>query len=226
MRLTLAIDVYDTLINTSGVYDELATLVGQQATTFMETWRNKQLEYSFRRGLMQQYQPFSVCTAQALDYCCAKYKVVLEEEQRETLLNQYTRLPAYKDVNKGLSLLKEVNYQLYAFSNGSEAAVKMLLERAQIEQYFTEVVSLEVIATFKPNPAGYQYFNDKTHTQKENTWLISSNAFDVIGAQAYGMQSAWIQRSKEALLDPWEITPTLIVRDLEVLAHKLKEVNP
>ncbi|MGD1840783.1 MAG: haloacid dehalogenase type II [Thermonemataceae bacterium] len=225
MGLTLAIDVYGTLINTSGVYDELVTLVGQQATTFMETWRNKQLEYSFRRGLMQQYQPFSVCTAQALDYCCNKYEVIMSEEQKEILLNTYTRLPAFKDVNKGLSLLKEANYQLYAFSNGSEAAVKTLLKGAQIEQYFIAIVSLEAIKTFKPNPEGYQYFNDKTSTQKENTWLISSNAFDVIGAQAYGMQSAWVQRSKEATLDPWEITPTLTVENLEVLAAALKEVK-
>lgn len=28
------------------------------------------MEYSFRRGLMQNYEHFGICTSQALDYTC------------------------------------------------------------------------------------------------------------------------------------------------------------
>ena len=59
MATTLAFDVYGTLIDTQGVTKTLTKWIGDRAEMFSETWRNKQLEYSFRRGLMQSYQPFS-----------------------------------------------------------------------------------------------------------------------------------------------------------------------
>jgi hypothetical protein len=68
MAITLAFDVYGTLINTHGVLTALEGLVGDRAKAFSNTWRDKQLEYSFRKGLMQNYETFAVCTSQALDY--------------------------------------------------------------------------------------------------------------------------------------------------------------
>ena len=66
MATTLAFDVYGTLINTHGVVSLLENMIGDNAHAFSTTWREKQLEYSFRRGLMQNYVLFSVCTEQAL----------------------------------------------------------------------------------------------------------------------------------------------------------------
>ena len=71
MVTTLAFDVYGTLIDTHGVVTLLEELVGDKAKEFSRTWRDKQLEYSFRKGLMQNYETFAVCTSQALDYTCA-----------------------------------------------------------------------------------------------------------------------------------------------------------
>ena len=50
MATTLAFDVYGTLINTHGVVSLLENMVGDNAHAFSTTWREKQLEYSFRRG--------------------------------------------------------------------------------------------------------------------------------------------------------------------------------
>ena len=65
MKITLAFDVYGTLLNTHGVVTALEKLIGIQAQTFSQTWRDKQLEYSFRRGLMQSYDVFPVCISDA-----------------------------------------------------------------------------------------------------------------------------------------------------------------
>jgi 2-haloacid dehalogenase len=62
MAITLAFDVYGTLIDTAGVTQALEKYVGDKASAFSSLWREKQLEYSFRRGLMQNYQSFAVCT--------------------------------------------------------------------------------------------------------------------------------------------------------------------
>ena len=209
MPVTLAFDVYGTLINTQGVLSKLQQMMGEQALAFSNTWRDKQLEYSFRRGLMKQYQNFGVCTAHALDYCCAFYKVDLTQEQKSSLLATYKTLPAFNDVKQALEQLKAQNHHLYAFSNGSAEAVEMLLETAGIRELFVGVVSADDIQTFKPDPAVYQHLLSQTRAQPEDTWLISSNPFDVIGSLACDLNAAWVQRSPEAAFNPWGIEPTI-----------------
>ncbi len=221
MKPTLAFDVYGTLIDTSGVYQALRGLVGKDAHAFMETWRNKQLEYSFRRGLMNAYVDFSICTQEALKFCCLQFHVNLEAEQQRVLLDAYTILPTFGDVPAALSHLQEVAYPMFAFSNGSAKAVTGLLENSGIGHFFQGVVSVESIKTFKPNPRVYQHFNDSTNSEKSNSFLISGNPFDVIGAVSYGMKAIWVQRSPAKVFDPWGITPTATIGQLTELKSVL-----
>jgi len=158
MSLTLAFDVYGTLIDTHGLVSALQKLIGDKATYFSHTWREKQLEYSFRRGLMQNYEPFSVCTSNALDYACAFYKVELTKKQKTNLLESYRSFPAFNDVEEGLTKLKANGYRLFAFSNGTADAVDALLVAAGIRDYFHGIVSVDDLKSFKPSPAVYSHF--------------------------------------------------------------------
>ncbi|MCU7933131.1 MAG: haloacid dehalogenase type II [Candidatus Thiodiazotropha sp. (ex Codakia rugifera)] len=225
MSVTLAFDVYGTLIDTHGIVSELDELVGVKAKDFSQAWRDKQLEYSFRRGLMQHYDNFSVCTSHALDYTCAFYKVELTNEQRSTLLQRYRTLPAFIEVPDGLTRLKEAGYRLYAFSNGTADAVDTLLVAAGIRDLFLGVVSTDDLKSFKPNPAVYCHFLRESNASGSDTWLISSNPFDVIGAISAGMKAAWVQRSQEAIFDPWGIEPTVTVGSLSELIEKIDRVD-
>ena len=221
MKYTLAFDVYGTLINTSGIFNSLEKMIGDKAKSVMDTWRNKQLEYSFRRGLMNKFIDFSVCTKDALEFSCQTFKVNLSDAQKEALMNEYKVLPAFSDVKKGLQTLKKDGHKLYAFSNGSKNAVSNLLINAEIIDLFDGVVSVEDIKMFKPSPLVYKHFNDKTNSSKLDSWLISSNPFDVIGATAYGFRTAWVQRTQESIFDPWGIEPTTIINSIEELSTKL-----
>jgi len=224
MTFTLAFDVYGTLINTHGVVSKLQQFLGgdeEQARAFSHTWRDKQLEYAFRRGLMQNYANFAVCTRDALAYTAKLSKVDLSEAQIEELLALYRTLPAFGDAKAGLSELKAAGHHLFAFSNGSAEAVETLLEHAGILDCFQGVISVEALKSFKPNPGVYSHFLRETNATGHNAWLISSNPFDVIGAISAGMRAAWVQRSPEAIFDPWEIQPTATVSTLTELNSML-----
>lgn len=224
MAKTLAFDVYGTLIDTQGVVVELSLMIGDRAAAFSQTWRDKQLEYSFRRGLMQSYQPFSVCTRHALEYTCRFYGIDLSDEQKESLLDRYRHLPAFEEVIDGLSALKKDGHRLYAFSNGTAEAVEHLLINARIRDLFEGVVSVDDLQSFKPNPEVYHYFLSETDSTCDATWLISGNPFDVIGAMSVGMSAAWIQRSSNTVFDPWGVEPTLTVSGLNELKSCLSDV--
>jgi len=223
MAITLAFDVYGTLIDTHDVIVALGKHVGDKAAVFSRTWRDKQLEYSFRRGLMQNYENFARCTSDALDYTCSYLKVPLSQQDKEELLGAYKVLPAFADVAEGLDRAKKAGFRLFAFSNGSAEAVETLLKHAGIRDNFIGVVSVDEMKSFKPNPAVYSHFLRRAGAVGANAWLISGNPFDVIGAISAGMRGAWVKRSPDAVFDPWGIEPTLTVNGLLDLAEQIDQ---
>jgi len=215
---TLAFDVYGTMINTAGVQQSIEKFIGEKAPLLVEMWRNKQLEYSFRRGLMDNYVDFSQCTKEALDFSCETLQIHLTDAQKQSLMDEYRTLPAFADVRTGLEKLQNAEHRLFAFSNGSQKAVTELLVHAEVIPFFEGVVSVENVKMFKPSPLVYAHFNKTTNSTPVDSWLISSNPFDVLGAMNYGMSSVWVQRSSASVFDPWGITPTLKVSDLDELS--------
>lgn len=180
------------------------------------TWREKQLEYSYRRGLMNAYVPFSKCTKQALQYSCKYHDISLSEHQQSQLLLKYRELDAFADTDC-LYRLKKQNYELYAFSNGTEVDVCHLLENANLQSLFAGIVSVDDVKTFKPNPVVYHHFMTKSLGNEENSILVSSNPFDVIGALNVGMRSVWLQRDNRTIFDSWDIQPTYTISSLSDL---------
>lgn len=222
MTITLGFDVYGTLIDTSGVTTALEPLAGPKTQAFTALWRDKQLEYSFRRGLMQNYLHFAACTRHALDYCCQALGVEMTTDDKEALMASYKVLPAYSDVQAALNQLQGAGFRLFAFSNGRAEDVAGLLRHAGLDQFFLDVVSTDEIKSFKPNPAVYAHFLRRTNASVHQAWLISGNPFDVIGAISAGLRGAWVQRSEKAVFDPWELPPTMIVRHLGQLQEGLE----
>jgi 2-haloacid dehalogenase len=110
---------------------------------------------------------------------------------------------------------------LVAFSNGVEATTRTLLERAGVLPHLDGVVSVDDLKTFKPDPEVYRYLARSLQRTSYETWLVSSNPFDVIGAKNAGLKAAWIQRKPDAQFDPWGTEPDLVAPDLEALAEEL-----
>lgn len=219
MAVYLGFDVYGTLIDTAGVTAALGDIAGDRAPAFAQRWREKQLEYSFRRALMGRYADFSVCIAQAFEYTCSQFGIAPDPASRDRLLGLYRTLPAFADVAPGLAALAKLPLRLFAFSNGRRDDVESLLEGAGIRQHFEGVVSLLDIRTFKPDPAAYRHFLDTAKVGSAEAWLVSSNPFDVIGALSAGMKAAWVKRSPDAIFDPWEFKPTAVIHAIGDLAR-------
>ena len=194
-KIVLAFDVYGTLVDTAGVRRALAAEIGELglaaeigegelAAKLAARWREKQLEYSFRRALMRAYADFSICARDALVAVCAEVGIDLPPAARARLLAAHARLPLFADVRPALEALTRAEIPLFAFSNGARAAVREVLENGGAADFFADIVSADEIRDFKPSPAVYAHFLRRAQTQAESTWLVSSNPFDVTGARA------------------------------------------
>ncbi len=108
-----------------------------------------------------------------------------------------------------------------AFSNGVEATVRSLLVHAGVLPLLEQVVSVDDLRTFGPDPRVYAYLTERLGRSTAETLLVSSNPWDVIGAKAAGLRAAWVRRRPDAVFDPWGIKPDLIAGDLSDLAAQL-----
>lgn len=222
MATTLAFDIYGTLINPLGIAESLKLHIGDDASRFAGIWRDKQLEYSFRRAAMGAYRDFSVCTSQALEFTCQFLNVTLAAAVKDELLNQYRTLPAFDDAGPGLDVLRSAGCRMFGFSNGKPSDLESLLSQAGLRQHLEGIVSVHDVETFKPSPRVYEHFVQTTGAETADIWLVSSNPFDVIGARTVGWNTAWVKRDPNAVFDPWDIQPTAVIPNLSVLAETLQ----
>jgi len=199
----------------------LGASFGTRAQVAAQLWREKQLEYTFRRALMRKYADFDACTLQALRYVNASFGVTLDEGGEQALLDAYLHLPAFADAGSGLAQLKRAGHRLVALTNGTERSARGVLENAGLSDYLEAVLSVEPLATFKPDPAVYALVGKLTAGDAKPAWLVSGNPFDVIGAKACGLKVAWLRRDPQRVFDPWEFSPDVIVGNLEELCEKL-----
>ena len=220
-RAVLAFDVYGTLIDPFQMEEHLRADFGENARAASELWRGKQIEYSFRRALMKQYEPFHVCTEQALRFVASQMGMALPPQSLESLMAKYLELPAYPDVVAALAEFASQGFQIVACSNGTERAVRASLESVGLMSRFSKIVSVDALRTFKPDPAVYEYLVAESGAPRDKVWLISSNPFDVIGAKACGLRTAWVQRDPKRIFDPWGIEPDVTVHSLAELPAML-----
>jgi 2-haloacid dehalogenase len=217
----LAFDMYGTLVDPIRIWKGVEEYVpDEDALGIAETWRQKQLEYSFRLTAMEQYEDFQQLTRKALDYALMAAGRDLDAEQKDALIEQYNDLERFPDVQPGLERLKNAGHQMVIFSNGSPSMLEPLMEAAGLRAYFDEYISVDEVRAFKPSPKAYRRVAERLGRPINEIRLVSSNPFDDIGAEAAGMRAAWVDRSA-GLFDTLRPVPDLVVGTLTELADAL-----
>jgi len=223
MSEALAFDMYGTLVDPIRIWKQLEHYIPGEAQRIAEIWRQKQLEFTFRLTAMEQYEDFEQVTRKALDYALAATGHSLETQQKNSLMAQYNDLERFADVEPGLQRLEDAGYTMVVFSNGSPAMLTGIMNAAHLRMYFKGFVSVDEVKVYKPSPVVYRHVAKSLGRPVEEVRLISSNPFDVIGAQAAGMQAAWVNRSY-GLFDTLAAMPDMVVKTLVELAEMLESL--
>jgi 2-haloacid dehalogenase len=219
----LAFDMYGTLVDPIRIWKQLDQYVPQNVQRIAEIWRQKQLEFTFRLTVMERYEDFEQVTRKALDYALAAVGSDLDTEQKDLLMAQYNDLERFADVEPGLQRLKDAGYTMVVFSNGSPFMLTSIMHAAHLQPYFQGFVSVDEVKVYKPSPKVYQHVANLLGRPIGEVRLISSNPFDVIGAESAGMQAAWVNRSG-GLFDTLGPKPQMVVGTLVELADVLTPV--
>jgi 2-haloacid dehalogenase len=220
----IGFDVYGTLVDPLGMEGPLGAHVGELAGRFAATWRQHQLDSAFRRALMRRYADFDVVTRDALHHTARLLGATLSSTAEAALIASYLELPAFPDARPGVAALAADGHTVVAFSNGVETSLRKLLAHARLLPPLSAVVSVDDVQSYKPDPAVYQHLVARGGQPAEHTWLVSSNAWDVLGAKAAGLRAAWVRRQPTHPWEGWGIAePDLVVASLSELVSRLPE---
>ena len=201
-------DAYGTLFDVHSVMQRCESWWPGKAAAVSQTWRAKQLEYTWQRSLMRRYTPFSQVTREALEYACSSLGLPLDAGRIDALMQEYLKLAVYPDVPAALGKLRTKQAIL---SNGSPDMLEPLVKNSGLR--FNAVLSVDQVKIFKPAPEVYQLAVDWLGVAKERIGFVSSNCWDALGAKSFGFTVYWINRAG-APVDRLGFTPDAILKSL------------
>lgn len=184
-------DAYGTLFDVAAAASHCQKELGDKWAPLAQTWRDKQLQYTWLRSLMHEYVPFWQITQDSLDYALAMYGVD-DADLRQKLLDIYFELDAYPEVPGVMATLKAGGKKVATLSNGSPDMLNAAVNNAKLD--LDAVSSVERIGIYKPDPRIYQMSCDDLDVPKERICFMSSNAWDAWAAANFGFQVVWVNR--------------------------------
>ena len=187
-------DAYGTLFDVHAAMARHRDACGPVGDRMSEIWRTNLLEYILTRTLSGQYVDFWELTQRALDFALARTSV--DRNLRQHLLDAYFELGAFPDARATLRKLKAAGSRTGILSNGSPAMLKGAVDAAGVGADLDAVLSVDAVRMYKPRREVYALVTDHFKCKPQDVTFVSSNRWDVMGAQAFGFRTAWINRSK------------------------------
>ena len=193
----IVFDAYGTLFNVSGIRQRLETHFGAKAAVLDPLWRRKQLEYTWLRGMMGAYLPFSRISRDALAFACRQEGLELSSGMMDDLMEHYNYLPVFPEVHAALAMLART-CRLAVLSNADPVMLEEAIDHNNLRERFDNILSADSIRRFKPHPTVYEIPARQLGIPPQRILFVSANTWDVAGAKSAGLRAAWVQRDEGA----------------------------
>jgi 2-haloacid dehalogenase len=211
-------DAYGTLFDVGSAARDAAQEPGFEAISeswqpIAETWREKQLAYTWLRAAAGCHTDFWTVTTQALDWTLEYYALGEMEGLRARLLQLYWELQPFEEVQRTLSALRGIGLGTAVLSNGEPEMLEAAITSARLSDSFDAVLSAEQVGVFKPDPRVYDLVERVFGTPRRQVLFVSSNGWDACCATAYGFRTLWVNRRGEPA-DRLIIKPDFVAESL------------
>ena len=187
-------DAYGTLLDIHSAVSRNSAWVGDAGDAFSSLWRQRQLEYTWTRSLMNQYADFWEITREALEYALESFHLDGHDGLKESLMNSYLELTAYPDVSDTLQKIKSLGMMTAVLSNGTPRMLREALHANRLSTYFDACLSVDELKLYKPHPRVYELACNRLDVRPQQICFISANGWDLAGAASFGFRTIWINR--------------------------------
>jgi 2-haloacid dehalogenase len=208
-------DAYGTLFDVAAAARACRDVLGDVTGPVSALWRDKQLQYTWLRAAQDRHADFWQVTGDALDFTLETFGLggfgdgadehggssrggsggaSSRDGLRDRLMALYLALEAYPEVPAMLTALRHADLVTAILSNGTPKMLAAAVAAARLELMFDAVLSVEEVGVFKPARRVYQLAVDKLGCPAGAIAFVSSNAWDVHAASAFGMRVVWCNR--------------------------------
>jgi 2-haloacid dehalogenase len=209
-------DAYGTLFDVHSVIHTEGHGIPGDLTALSQLWRKRQVEFTWRRALMQRYENFWHVTGESLEAALAELQIDSTDFQRAKLIEAYLSPRTFPEVPSALDQLK--GFPLAILSNGTPNMLKAAVEFNGLAARFAHILSVDTLKTYKPSPAVYALGPQALGIPAEEILFISANAWDAAGAKSFGYRTCWCNRSNAAP-DVLGFAPDITIRRLDELTR-------
>lgn len=186
-------DAYGTLFDVHSAAANAGDALGDKRDAVSALWRQKQLEYTWLRSLLQAHADFWQVTSDGLDFALKTHG--FDDEKLHTrLLKLYLTLDAYPDVRPTLGTLRRAGFKTAILSNGSPKMLEAAVDSAEIADLLDASLSVEDVGIYKPDNQVYQLAVERLGVAAEEICFVSTNSWDARGAALFGFRVAWMNR--------------------------------
>jgi 2-haloacid dehalogenase len=214
----LVFDVNETLLDLSPLKIDFEDVFGKSAP--MGEWFGRMLHGSLVANQLDEYRAFGVIGVEALLLVAERHGVDLDEATATEVVTRLAILPAHLDVIPALERLLDAGFRTAALTNGSTKAANVQIENAGLHTFIQRVISVEEVGRFKPDSLVYHHAAKVMGVEIEDSMLIASHDWDVVGAMKAGAQGAFLRRPGSLWSMPNPM-PDVVSPDLVQLADQL-----
>ncbi len=158
------------------------------------SWFGRLLQTSMAITATGEFQDFGVLARAALDSVAQSDRIELAPDAWDRVGAAMAGLLPHPDVVAGLESLAAQGWRLIALTNSAQASVDSQLANAGIHQRFEQVLSVDSVRAFKPAAAPYRFALEAAAVSAEEAVMVASHDWDLAGAKAAGMQTAFVAR--------------------------------
>ncbi len=192
-------DAYGTLFDVAAPARRIATLplgapIAPIWEGFAETWRRKQLEYTWLRAITGRHADFRAVTADALGWSFAAHGIDPDPALSDALMALYDAPDPHPEVGAMLEALAAQGVACAILSNGTPAMLASAVAAAGIGTRIRAILSVEAAGVFKPAAAVYRLGCAALDLPAGQIAFVSANGWDAAGAADFGYRTVWVNR--------------------------------
>ena len=224
---TLMFDFYGTVVDMqAGLTEALGPYLRAKGSSLepgrvVTWWRRTHFEASMIDALLgRDHTPYREIGQQAVDYTLERAGIPHTADEVAALVGAIERLRPFPDVVEALTTLKAHRYALVILSNGDPDMLERGVPYSGTARLFDRVISVAEAGAFKPHASTYRTACSLAGVAAEQVLFVANHAFDCVGAKAFGMRTAFVDRRRRPFGNP-KYPPDLVVRDFRELADVL-----
>ena len=197
MLKIILFDVNGTLLDTHALQPELKEIFGGSVS--VREWFLEVLQHTLVMNEVDEYRPLNEVAEAVLQMTASSRGRQLQPDERERVRRRLASLPPYADVKAALQRFKDGGFRLATLTNSSARSQEQQLQNAGLTNYFEEILSVDIVRRFKPDPKTYGAAAQALNVQPEEILMVAAHGWDVFGAMKAGCRAAFVARPGQAI---------------------------